>query len=664
MIAQNTGHSAQAITTRASRTTVWLRLRPVLNELLLPALTVSFGLQVLRLLIPGLTWTLGDRIGLGSIQLGAIALAVFLLAFFSGRLLRLLGYRRTVIITAGGLGLFRLVIQLWWGEPLVTLGLAMAGMVFFILFLPVYLQKVRLQGGAAVGHFALGLISGLILDTALHGTFATYDLAWQPGLAPLLVILALVLAQWLLLATRKTDQDTDRLKTAGSFGRESLAWLAIGPFLFLQLVVLQNIARLAALTDLPPPFAFGWILLTQIAALATAIWLLKREVSNQWLLALLYGIALIVSLASPHPQSWPAAISLLGGQIFLTLLLVMVLISASHKTPSPSFFGITLGNSLGMMLLVIFLLGYYAVYQISLPFSNTALVPAAALVVAISALMSSTRLRHGLEVHHRTWLAPGLAALLLILPLVGIATWRPPEATPGNNFPVRIMTYNLHNGFNTDGRLDMEALARVIEDSQPDIVALQEVSRGWLISGRLDMLSWLSQRLEMPYVWGPTADPFWGNAMLSRYPIIEGTNYELPPADLPLERGFTRVLIDLGGPGNLQVIVTHFHHTEDGSDIRQLQSQAIFDFWYGAANTVILGDLNAQPDDPEIQILQQAGLIDAMAGIDSPPDTFPSYNPSVRIDYIWVSSDLQVSEVQVPSSSASDHLPVVATIDR
>jgi endonuclease/exonuclease/phosphatase family metal-dependent hydrolase len=664
MIAQKTGHSAQAITAGTSRTKGWLKSWPFLNELLLSALTISFGLQVLRLLISGLTWTLGDRIGLGSILLGAIALAVFLLAFLSGGLLRLLGYRRTIIITAGGLGLFQLVIQLWYGEPLVTLGLAMAGTAFFVLFLPVYLQNVRLQGKTALGHFALGLIIGLILDTTVHGAFATYDLVWQPGLAPLLVILAMVLLQWLLLATRQTDKDTDRLKTAGSFGRESMAWFAIGPFLFLQLVVLQNIARLSALTGWPTAFAFGWILVTQLAGLSTAIWLLKKDVSNQWLLALLYGIALIVSLAAPHPQSWLAAVSLLGGQIFLTLLLVMVLVSTSHKTPSPSFFGITIGNGLGMILLGIFLLGYYAVYQISLPFSNTVLVPIAALIVAITALMSSTRLRHGLDLHHRAWLAPGLSALLLILPLVGIIIRQPSEAIPGNNFPVRIMAYNLHNGFNTDGRLNMEALALVIEESQPDIVALQEVSRGWLVSGRLDMLNWLSQRLEMPFVWGPTADPFWGNAILSRYPIIEGTNHELPSPDLPLDRGFTRALIDFGGSGNLQVIATHFHHTKEGSAIRQLQAQAIFDFWYGAANTVILGDLNAQPDDPEIQVLQQAGLIDAMFGIDSPPDTYPSYNPSVRIDYIWVSSDLKVTEVQVPSSNASDHLPVVATIVR
>ena len=69
------------------------------------------------------------------------------------------------------------------------------------------------------------------------------------------------------------------------------------------------------------------------------------------------------------------------------------------------------------------------------------------------------------------------------------------------------MTYNLHNGFSTAGTLEMEAIARVIEAQDPDVVGLQEVSRGWAINGSMDMLEWLSQRLQMPYIYGPTTGP-------------------------------------------------------------------------------------------------------------------------------------------------------------
>jgi len=661
------GHSAELARKQKgiSAVTGWLSERPLLIELGLPALTVLFGLQVLRVLVPGLTWVLGDPISLGAVQIGAVALLVFLTAFLAGGLRRLLGDRRSIIITAGGLGLLRLAMQIWWGEPLVNLLLAMAGTMLFILFLPIYLDKARLQGSPGIGHFAIALLIGFALDTTLHGAFNTYDIIWRPDWMLLLITLVLVLLQWVTLTGRVVARDPEDSGTGGGFGMKSLAWLVIGPFLFLQLVVFQNIARLTALTNWPLPFAFGWVLLAQLAALVAAVWLLSKERRSLWPLALISGIALTaVSAFSYPPEAWLAALTLLIGQISLTLLIVLVIIGISDRVRNVGSSGITVANGLGMILLVVFLLGYYAVYQIGLPYNNTVLEPIAAAAVAACALVSCATLKQGIRVNRRAWLVSGLAMVLLVMPLAGILTWQEPKATAGDGFPVRIMTYNLHNGFNTDGYLGMEALARVIEDNHPDIIALQEISRGWVVSGRLDMLTWLSQRLNMPYVSGPTADPLWGNAILSRYPIVEYNNYDLPPRDLFLRRGFTSAVVDLGGGNSLQVIATHFHHVGEDSAIRQLQSPVIVDFWDGAARTVILGDLNAEPDDPEMEMLRQVGLVDTLAKMEPPPVyTFHSVNLYQRIDYIWVSPDLKVCEAYVPFSNASDHLPVVVVID-
>jgi endonuclease/exonuclease/phosphatase family metal-dependent hydrolase len=443
-----------------------------------------------------------------------------------------------------------------------------------------------------------------------------------------------------------------------------MAWLAVGPFLFLELVVFQNIPRVAVLTTWPLPYAFGLTLLAQLFALAAAVWLFKAERRTLWPLALLTGIALTLTLAFPYPQeTWLAALMLLIGQTSLSLLMVVVFIGIGSRAASVRFPGITMANGIGMVLLVIFLLGYYAVYQIGLPYNNAVLEPVAAVAVAGCALFSSVNLRNFIKVNHKVLLLPMLTATLLILPVAGAVSWQEPKTITGNGFPIRIMTYNLHNGFNTSGYLDMEALARIIEESDADIVALQEISRGWLISGRLDMLTWLSQRLDMPYISGPTADPFWGNAILSRYPFTEYKSYDLPPGDLVIERGLISASIDLGGGDTLRVIATHFHHVDGDSDIRQLQSAEIIDFWNGTSQTVILGDFNAEPADPEIQILIQAGLVDIFATTEPPVYTFHSDDPSQRIDYIWVTPDLKASEVSVILSTASDHLPVIAVID-
>jgi len=541
----------------------------------------------------------------------------------------------------------------------------MAGTILFILFMPIYLDRVRLQGQPAMSYFTIGLLVGLSLDTAIHGAFSTYDTVWHTGLLPLLLTVLLVLAQWSLLSVRIVARDRDNTENSGFSGRKSMTWLAIGPFLFLQLVVFQNIARLAVLTGWSLPFSFVWTLLAHLTALTAAVWLLRKESTILWPIALVSGIALIVVSALPYPETWLAALALLVGQLSITLLIVSVLIGIGDRLNNNGFSGITIGNGMGMLLLLIFLLGYYVVYQISLPYTNTVLEPIAASIMAVCALVSCINLRRRIQVISKIWLVPGLAMILLALPLAGIITWQEPEAIAGDDFPVRVMTYNLHNGFNTDGDLDMDALAQVIEESQPDIVALQEISRGWLVSGRLDMLSWLSQRLDMPYVFGPTADPLWGNAILSLYPILEYSNHDLPPRNLFLLRSFTSAVIDLSGGDTLQVIVTHFHHITEDSDIRQLQSPVIVDFWGGTDHTVILGDLNAEPDAPEIEMLKQAGLVDVLADMDPISTyTFHSSKPFQHIDYIWVSPDLETRDAHILSSQASDHLPVVVVIDR
>jgi endonuclease/exonuclease/phosphatase family metal-dependent hydrolase len=651
----------------------WLAVRPLLTELTLTALTVLFGMQVLRVLVPGMFWTLGDRMGWGAIELGIIGFLIFLTGFIAGPLGRLAGNRRLIVITAIGLGIMRLFMQVWWGEPLLNLSLAIVGTILFVIFLPACFEEARLHGGPAISRYALGLLGGLALDIAINGAFGTYDTVWQVEPLPVLLTLLLLIIQLALLVgltpTIKTiSTKSHTTKTNGISIARSFTWLAIGPFLFLELVVFQNIPRVAVLTSWPLPIAFGLTLLAQLAGLAVAAWLLSKTRRMLWPWASAAGILLPAVLAFGYQE--PAALialMFLVGQVLLSALIVMVLIGITTSTGKTQRSGVWIANGIGTVLSLVLILAYYAVYDISLPYNNAALEPIAGGIIAACAICALIFRQQEIKVDPKLWLAPIFALILLVLPLAQAITWRAPAAVTGQGFPIRVMTYNLHNGFNTKGKLNMEEIAQVIESNNPDIVALQEVSRGWVVSGRVDMLAWLSQRLHMPYVFGPTADPFWGNAILSRYPILAYSREDLPPRSLFILRGFIVALIDIGNRERLKVIATHFHHLEGQTDIRQLQSQAILDFLDGIDNnhTVLLGDLNAEPTDQEILMLQQARLRDAAAGMN--PElayTFASDNPHQRIDYIWVSSDLRVGDVQVPLSTASDHLPVVAVIDK
>ena len=254
---------------------------------------------------------------------------------------------------------------------------------------------------------------------------------------------------------------------------------------------------------------------------------------------------------------------------------------------------------------------------------------------------------------------------LVLVSLVGwIFTGAKPEPVQPSGYPLRVMNYNIHSAYNSAGSQDLEAIARVIEESGADIIGFQEVSRGRLMDGGADMPTWLSRRLGMEMLFQGTEEPHWGNALLSRYPILESGEGVLPRAGTLIGRGYLWARIDVGASEPLLVIVTHLHHLEDEGEVREVQVPVILDFWGSRSSTVLIGDLNDWPGENEIEIIEAAGLMDSWSEAGSGPGyTWPAADPYQRIDWIWHSSDLQAVEMQAIETRASDHLPVLATIE-
>jgi endonuclease/exonuclease/phosphatase family metal-dependent hydrolase len=673
-----------------------------------PALSVMFGMQVLRTLLPLLVYGLRDRVGWTAAQLGLLALAVFATAFLAAPLWRVMGIRGSLPATAGGLGLLRLVMQIWRGDPLITFGLVVAATVLFGLFLPTYLLSVLPRGPRATARYGVAVLLGFAADTALHGVLLTWDLVWRDGMWTIGLVALLVVVQIGFLmrggtgaaattaapaaamdagsATRADAAATPGV-AAGSAtragatapGGAGLAWLAIGPVLALALLQFENISRLAALGGWRLPLAYDWMVLTQVAGIALATWAVGRVSRRGWFWVAGVGVGL-VGVTAPALGGVPlAAFQLLAGQLAFALLVAALFSGLGAGGPAGRG-RLSLANGVGMILFVLLLFLTYSGYDIALPLPAAALVPVGAAILAVCAVVATRGLpvraidASGAGVRRPTDWYPALAAaLLLILPGIVVTTVHAPAVSPAAaRDGVRVMTFNIHNGFDTQGWLGLEAIARTIEQQQPDVVALQEAARGWVIDGSTDALSWLSLRLDMPFVWDPTAGPLWGNAILSRFPVIQSETFPLPTADLLLRRGFVRARLDVGRGQTLDVLATHYHHVMDGSAVRVQESQVIVDAWAGAPRTVIAGDMNAVPGDPEIEMLRAAGLVEAVAvaGL-TPGYTFDSTKPYQRIDYIWLSPDLagggygtSVRDVVITTGGASDHLGIAATLAR
>lgn len=634
-------------------------LRQYASRWALTALMTLFGLQMIRVTFPTFTYYLRDAKGMDPLALAPIALGVFALSFLAGPLWHLAGLRTALIITAGGLALLRVAEQLSF-TPGLDLILASAGVALFLMYIPIALGAVRAEGMAGTYHFCFALLLGTAFDTALHGAAGTLDLSWQQEVIPAFIVILLAAAA--LVALRRQAGVVDPATPADRVWSRILALAALGLWFFLQLVLFQNVARMGAITGWSLPVNALVVVLGNVLALLAAAQVSGgRRLSP--LSAAAIGLLLTGTLLFTSVEGPAGALLFLSGQVLAALLLMIIFVGLGKAATQSGVIGASVANGIGSLLLVIFSFAFYASVDIDFGFRGPAILPVASILVALAAIRAAPGQIAADEIKRDY--APAIAgAILLLLPLGLLLSWRSPQPvapSPEGN-TVRITDYNLHNGFNTDGRLDLEALARVIEDSNPDIVSLQEVSRGWVVNGSVDMLEWLSQRLDMPYVSGPTEGMQWGNAVLSRYPVSSAENTPLAPESLLIRRGYLTVEFDLGGK-RLQLIDTHLHHVLEDSDIRQQQVPALLDGWNSAPLTVITGDFNATPESAEMQLMVEAGLQDVSGEIGpSPGFTFKSTYLFQRIDYFWLSPDLAPIEFDNPQTTASDHLPLVTTI--
>ncbi|HZH03774.1 MAG TPA: endonuclease/exonuclease/phosphatase family protein, partial [Myxococcaceae bacterium] len=122
-----------------------------------------------------------------------------------------------------------------------------------------------------------------------------------------------------------------------------------------------------------------------------------------------------------------------------------------------------------------------------------------------------------------------------------------------------LVTYNIHSGIGGDGRFDLDRVVEVIEEARPDLVALQEVGDSRGVTPREDHPEYLAQRLGLQMAFGPNVvrgGRRYGNAVLSRMPILASHNYDLSVRGREA-RGALRCDIDLGTRKPLHLFCVH-----------------------------------------------------------------------------------------------------------
>lgn len=262
---------------------------------------------------------------------------------------------------------------------------------------------------------------------------------------------------------------------------------------------------------------------------------------------------------------------------------------------------------------------------------------------------------------------PSLFGLLLFFCI----SFFPPDMSGDvkKKFNLKVLSYNIHHASppSTPGVTDLDAIAKVINAQQPDLVALQEVDVNTQRSGPYN------QAVELGKKTGLTAHFFrsinydggeYGLAILSRLPVTETNLYPLPR--LEGNGGEPRILatatIQLHAKAQLLFACTQLDSRRDSLN-RRLQMDAIVGLLKdNTLPAIIAGDFNADPNSEVIGILDSH-----FTRTCHPCDfTFPAANPVKAIDFIAYShSDIirMKSHRVIPETYASNHSAVSAEFE-
>ncbi|WP_265520932.1 endonuclease/exonuclease/phosphatase family protein [Oerskovia flava] len=587
---------------------------------------------------------------------------------------------RVVLVGVGALVAVRIVLQVLGtaigaGAELGMLryGVGLAGTalgIAVLVLVAAYASGVRPADSpdrlAHGGLVAVGVTLGALLGAGTSLLLGTWDAVWRTGIAGWVVTVALAGAA-LALAWR-----TRRLDAAP--GARGL-WV-LGPWLALTVMVLANPAFLASQSGVALPLVALALAASALLVGTAVTWQAPGLPGGAVQRATPWGEALVLVLGTTAIFFAPAGPALLGVAVVVTLAAARVVARALAR-PAHELSWVRLAGSASAVGLgtVAPLLVYPLDYDVPLPFPNGWVLVATALALGLggvrgarAAVGPATEETDPRPVAPRlagVWALAGAAALLCAVGATQVHVSPSASAAPSPAGEVRLLSWNLHYGVSAVPGVELDEMVRTIRDSGADVVALQEISRGWVLGGGGDMATALAAELDMHVVFASAADRQFGNALLWSDHLGElddVVRHELPYGDGPQQRSAISGTLDVGGVP-LRVTSVHLQHREENTPTRLAQLEALFAAEPVAGAYVLAGDLNAEPGWDELAATEAAGLTSGQDVAGDPSEaTSPALWPRHRIDWVLGSRAVTFVDVQVLGSVASDHRALLATL--
>ncbi len=592
--------------------------------------------------------------------------------------------RRVLLVLIGLMLICRVVeVLLDTHGQLIVAGIGTAS---FLIFLPAFLAvQSRESAGMRGLLIGLGALFAVALSTLFRALNSSVDLS-SAGVGQIVIWVLALIAAWLMLAKFSMVTRTDQSASMASQGRiiaYSVGFVGGLLLLYFAFTAPQVIARWTEVDALP-------ILAVLVLALCLYIvvvncWVKRATISSTLILIwnTLFVVALTLTIAL-HQMNFPndrAAYPIFGiaavawhwiPLVLMLLLSPIIFIDLGLVTrqiidaqPTPRTLGIGFSVAAFWALILIFANVSTSVYDYLPVFGPlwrdrewlVFLLAGLSMLLPLFLVRKDSFAWGAIDLPAKVF-RPIFGAVLVIGLGILIGAWvtaAKPIAPSSSADTLKVMTYNIQQGYDAQGQKNYAGQLALIRQMNPDVLGLQESDTSRIANGNSDVVRYFADHLGMYSYYGPkTVLGTFGIALLSRYPIENPHAFYMYSVG---EQTATIVAEITANGKTYHVMVTHL-----GNDGPLPQLEDVLGTLNDQQNVVLMGDFNLKPTTNQYR-LATAVLDDAWVRAGSPIPSDGEWKADQRIDYVFVSPQVGVSTAQyVLSPRMSDHPTLVVEV--
>jgi endonuclease/exonuclease/phosphatase family metal-dependent hydrolase len=252
--------------------------------------------------------------------------------------------------------------------------------------------------------------------------------------------------------------------------------------------------------------------------------------------------------------------------------------------------------------------------------------------------------------------------------IVASPSTTPTSPSTGTGGTFRMLTWNIHHGKRKDNTYDLAGQVSFILSHNPQVVVLQEVQT-WDEHQPSRLKTMFEQQTGVTWtlVWAPvnTNAGTEGNVVLTRLPVSSTATFKMHATSdwnaIGPNRSVAQATVAVGGVP-LHVFSTHLDYANTSYRTSQLLDMMDWTSKFGGKR-IVGGDFNSWWGEYWITTMM-GDYFDTWQDVTGSNQNGYTVNNAVRFDYLFrskIGSDkITPTRVFVPSTSLSDHNPVVA----